>query len=148
MSAMQQRAKSWAASSSFFRQNNCHLIAQTGDGSQHRSAGPKQCASPNASGPNRREVMGDASTVTVSAIVVPPASVKTLSANVAVPFSISGTAVYRFFRRVVQHGFSVSESNTYINSQLLSLFFEFEFRLRTVNFYEVDRLSSCTVQQT
>ena len=29
-----------------FRQNNCHLIAQTGDGSHYHSAGPKQCRKP------------------------------------------------------------------------------------------------------
>jgi hypothetical protein len=50
-------------------------------------------ASQNASGPDRREVMGDASTVIVSAIVVPPAKVKTLSANVAVPFFMSDGGV-------------------------------------------------------
>jgi hypothetical protein len=40
--------------------------------------------------------MGEAITVTASAIVVPPARVKTLSANVAVPFSISDVAATAF----------------------------------------------------
>jgi hypothetical protein len=40
--------------------------------------------------------MGDASTDTPSASVVPPAKVKTLSAKVAVPFSISGVATTAF----------------------------------------------------
>ncbi len=52
--------------------------------------------SPNASGPNSLDVMGEASIDTPSASVVPPAKVKTLSANAAVPFSISGVAATAF----------------------------------------------------